>query len=57
VLDAAGLTYTVYSDVKANPPDEIIEKGLQVANEFEPDVLVALGGGSSIDTAKGINIL
>ncbi len=57
VLDAAGLTYTVYSDVKANPPDEIIEKGLQVAKEFEPDVLVALGGGSSIDTAKGINIL
>ncbi len=57
MLDAAGLTYTVYSDVKANPPDEIIEKGLQVANEFEPDVLVALGGGSSIDTAKGINIL
>ena len=57
VLDAAGLDYSIYSDVKANPPEEVIEKGLAAAKEFGPEILLALGGGSSIDTAKGISIL
>lgn len=53
-LDKAGIEYKIFSEVVPDPPVEVIIKGVQLAVEFNPDVIVALGGGSSIDSAKGI---
>lgn len=57
VLDKAGIEYTVYSEVKPNPTIKNVLDGLAKCKEFGADVIVAVGGGSSIDTAKGISIL
>ena len=56
-LDEAGIEYTVYSEVKPNPTVTNVKDGLKVCREFGADVIVAVGGGSSIDTAKGISIV
>ena len=56
VLDNANIEYTVYSDVKPNPTVKNVQDGLKVCKEFGADVIVAVGGGSAIDTAKGIGI-
>ncbi|MBI1901656.1 MAG: iron-containing alcohol dehydrogenase [Planctomycetia bacterium] len=57
LLQAAGLTVRVFSDLVENPTTDDVERGLAVAKEFQPDVLIGLGGGSSMDCAKGINFL
>lgn len=57
VLDKAGIEYSVYSEVKPNPTIKNVLDGLAKCKEFRADVIVAVGGGSSIDTAKGISIL
>jgi lactaldehyde reductase len=57
VLDKAGIEYTVYSEVKPNPTIKNVTDGVKVCKEFGADVIVAVGGGSSIDTAKGISII
>ena len=57
VLDKAGIEYLVYSEVKPNPTIKNVLDGLAKCKEFGADVIVAVGGGSSIDTAKGISIL
>ncbi|MCH4072474.1 1-propanol dehydrogenase PduQ [Pseudoramibacter sp.] len=54
VLDEAGVTYHVFDDVKPNPTTDIVEKGVAHMLTERPQALIALGGGSSIDTAKGI---
>ena len=51
VLDEAGIEYTVFSDVKPNPTVTNVKDGLRICREFGADVIVAVGGGSSIDTA------
>jgi len=51
------LKYIVFSDFEANPSVQAIEKGSKVFKESECDVLIGIGGGSSMDTAKGIAIL
>ena len=56
VLDNANIEYTVYSEVKPNPTVKNVQDGLKVCKEFGADVIVAVGGGSAIDTAKGIGI-
>ena len=56
-LDEAGIEYTVYSDVKPNPTIKNVLDGVKVCKDYEADVIVAVGGGSSIDTAKGISIV
>ena len=56
-LDEAGIEYTVFSDVKPNPTVTNVKDGLRVCREFGADLIVAVGGGSSIDTAKGISII
>ena len=56
-LAAAGLAATVFSDFGENPTEAQIAAGAAVAREFHPDLLVGLGGGSSMDCAKGINFL
>lgn len=57
VLDRAGITYEVYSEVKPNPTIKNVLDGVEACKKAEADVIVAVGGGSSIDTAKGISIV
>ena len=52
VLDKAGLAYEIYSDIKANPTIENVQHGVEAFKEAEADYIVAIGGGSSMDTAK-----
>ena len=56
-LDKGQFNYSVYSDVKPNPTKKNVWDGLRACKEAEADVLVAVGGGSSIDTAKAISII
>ena len=56
-LKEAGLDVLEYDGVLPNPPDTIVEEAAATAKDFQADVTVALGGGSSIDCAKAINIL
>lgn len=57
VLDEAGLAYEIYSDIKANPTIENVQKGVEAFMAAGADYLIAIGGGSSMDTAKGIGIV
>lgn len=57
VLDDAKLVYSVYSDIKANPTIENVQNGVKEYKEKNADYIIAVGGGSSIDTAKGIGII
>ncbi len=56
-LEAAGLQVAAFHGVKENPSTAEVDAGLIVAHQFKPDLLVGLGGGSSMDCAKGINFL
>ncbi len=56
-LEAAGLQVAAFHGVKENPTTAEVDAGLKVAQEFKPDLLIGLGGGSSMDCAKGINFL
>jgi alcohol dehydrogenase len=56
-LDDAGLSYTVYSDVTPNPRTEEVMAGAELYHSSQCDALLALGGGSPIDCAKGIGIV
>ena len=57
VLDDAGLAYEVYSDIKANPTIENVQTGVAAFQASGADYIVAIGGGSSMDTAKAIGII
>ena len=57
VLDGAKIKYTTFADIKPNPTIKNVMDGLKVCKKFKADVIVAVGGGSVIDTAKGISIL
>ncbi|MCH5345521.1 MAG: iron-containing alcohol dehydrogenase, partial [Muribaculaceae bacterium] len=57
VLEAAGVPFEVFMDVKPNPTVSNVNAGLAAYRAAEADVLVAVGGGSSIDTAKAIGIV
>ena len=57
VLDEAKIKYTTFADIKPNPTIKNVMDGLKVCKKFKADVIVAVGGGSVIDTAKGISIL
>lgn len=56
-LQSAGLEVLVDDNVGENPTTAHVEAGTKVAREFKPDLIVGLGGGSSMDCAKGINFL
>ena len=53
-MDEAGLEYTVFSDLQPNPTDENVEAGFRLFREKKCEAIVAFGGGSPIDCAKGI---
>ena len=57
VLDKAGIAYDTYSDIKPNPTIKNVTDGVKACKKSKADVIVAVGGGSSIDTAKGISII
>ncbi|KYH29497.1 MULTISPECIES: 1-propanol dehydrogenase PduQ [Clostridium] len=54
ILENKGIDYEVFSDVKPDPPIEIVAIGVKKMQITKPDVVIALGGGSSIDAAKSI---
>ena len=57
VLDKAGLDYEIYSDIKANPTIENCQHGVESFKASGADYLIAIGGGSSMDTSKAIGIV
>ncbi|MEG0545613.1 MAG: lactaldehyde reductase [Oscillospiraceae bacterium] len=57
ILDNAGLAYEIYSDIKANPTIENVQSGVKAIKASGADYIVAIGGGSSMDTAKAIGII
>lgn len=56
VLDKAGIPYTVFSDIKPNPTVSNVNAGVKAFAESGADFILAIGGGSSIDTSKAIGI-
>lgn len=57
VMDDAGIPYTVYDDIKANPTIENVQTGVEICKKEGADCIVAVGGGSVIDTSKAIGII
>lgn len=57
VLDEAGLAYEIYSNIKANPTIENVQTGVEAFKASGADYIIAIGGGSSMDTAKAIGII
>ncbi len=57
VLDKNGLAYEIYSDIKANPTIENVQHGVEAFKKSGADYLIAIGGGSSMDTSKAIGII
>lgn len=57
VLDEAGIPYDVFSEVKPNPTVTNVQDGIKACKESGADFLIAIGGGSAMDTAKGIGIV
>ena len=57
VLDNAGLAYEIYSNIKPNPTIENVQSGVAAFKAAEADYIIAIGGESSMDTAKGVGIV
>ena len=57
VMDQAGIQYEVFDDVKPNPTVTNVKNGIEACKKAGADFIVAIGGGSSMDTAKGIGIV
>lgn len=57
VLDKAGIEYTIFSQIQANPTISNVKAGVEAFKAFGADCIVAIGGGSSMDTAKAVGII
>lgn len=57
LLDKAGIVYEIYDGIKPNPTIENVKDGVAACKKAGADILVAVGGGSSIDTCKAIGII
>ena len=57
LLEENGIPYTLYSDIKPNPTIENIQHGVEAYKESGADMMITIGGGSSMDTGKGIGII
>ncbi len=57
LLDAAKIAYEVYSDIKPNPTIENVQNGVAAFKKAQADSIVAIGGGSAMDTAKAVGII
>lgn len=56
-LTQAGMNYDIFDEIEPNPRDLTVQRGYELAKALGSDALVAIGGGSSMDTAKGIGVL
>lgn len=56
-IEKTGVSYTIFDRVIPNPTNEVVEEAAALAKEKEIDGFVAVGGGSSIDLAKAVNVL
>ena len=57
LLDKAKVAYAVYSDIKANPTIDNVKNGVKAFRKAKADSIIAIGGGSSMDTAKAVGII
>ena len=57
LLDKAGFPYSIFSEIKANPTIENVLSGVEAFKASEADCIVAIGGGSAMDTAKAVGII
>ena len=57
VLDEIGVTYTFFTDIKPNPSIENVQNGVKAFQKFNADCIIAVGGGSVMDTSKAIGII
>ena len=57
LLEKAGFEYEIYSEIKANPTIENVQTGVEAFKKSGADYIIAIGGGSSIDTAKAVGII
>ncbi len=57
LLDAAKVKYALFSDIKPNPTIQNVKAGVKAFKAAKADVIIALGGGSSMDTAKAVGII
>ncbi len=57
VLDEIGVAHTFYTDIKPNPTIENVQNGVKAFREFNADCIIAVGGGSVMDTSKAIGII
>lgn len=57
ILDDAGIEYDIFADVKPNPTVTNVQDGVKKCREIGADAIVTVGGGSAMDTAKGISII
>ena len=57
ILDQNGMAYQIYSDIKPNPTIENVKNGVDAYKASGADYMIAIGGGSSMDTAKAIGII
>lgn len=57
VLDGAGVAYEIFSEIKPNPTIENVQAGVEAFKKSAADFIVAIGGGSSMDTAKAVGII
>lgn len=57
LLAAAGIDFEIYDNIKANPTIENVQTGVEFCKKCGADILVAVGGGSAIDTSKAIGII
>ncbi|MBQ8780577.1 MAG: lactaldehyde reductase [Oscillospiraceae bacterium] len=57
VLDGAGIAYDIFSEIKPNPTIENVQSGVAAFKASAADCIIAIGGGSSMDTAKAIGII
>ena len=57
LLDEAGLAYEIFSEIKPNPTIENVQAGVKALHAASADYIIAIGGGSSMDTAKAVGII
>ena len=57
LLDEAGIAWELYSEIKPNPTIQNVQDGVKAINDSGADCIVAIGGGSSMDTAKAIGVI
>lgn len=57
LLDAAGIDYTIFSKIQANPTITNVKEGVEAFKSYGADSIIAIGGGSAMDTAKAVGII